>query len=239
MVALSHATARELGYPTTERRRRQEAVRRGVRAQGARRQDRRPARPADEQGGAPKSRSATRSSRAEECQRVGAQIAVARDPLLHAEVLARQADRVRHRRGAQLRGRDRSVPAVRRRSAPNNIFHKLQERDGLSRSRRPRRARRARPPDELTAESDDPSHDLWALVFEASRLDDVVEQVVRSLEFSGPGEIRVRARADSSTRSTIGIRSSTKRTRRSKAVARRRRRLRPRAADARARSDGH
>ena len=28
------------------------------------------------------------------------------------------------------------------------------------------------------------AHDLWAVVLEASRLDDVVEQVVRSLEFS-------------------------------------------------------
>jgi arginyl-tRNA synthetase len=40
-------------------------------------------------------------------------------------------------------------------------------------------------PRELTEESDDPGHDLWALVFEASRLDEVVETVVRSLEFSG------------------------------------------------------
>jgi len=36
-------------------------------------------------------------------------------------------------------------------------------------------------PDEITA---DDEHDLWSVVFEASRLDDVVEQVVRSLEFS-------------------------------------------------------
>ncbi len=28
------------------------------------------------------------------------------------------------------------------------------------------------------------AHDLWALVFEASRLDDIVEQTVRALEFS-------------------------------------------------------
>jgi arginyl-tRNA synthetase len=30
----------------------------------------------------------------------------------------------------------------------------------------------------------DGDHDLWSLVLEASRLDDVVEQVVRSLEFA-------------------------------------------------------
>ena len=48
MVALSHATARELGYDTSDRRR--PAVRRGVRPQGTRRQGRRPHRPADRQG---------------------------------------------------------------------------------------------------------------------------------------------------------------------------------------------
>ena len=39
--------------------------------------------------------------------------------------------------------------------------------------------------EELAGDPASPSdHDLWAVVFEASRLDDVVEQVVRSLEFS-------------------------------------------------------
>jgi arginyl-tRNA synthetase len=70
----------------------------------------------------------------------------------------------------------------------NNIFHKLKERDGLAEAdvirtldgiaadeilARPEAAR---------VEGD--AHDLWAVVFEAARLDDVVEQVVRSLEFS-------------------------------------------------------
>ena len=32
--------------------------------------------------------------------------------------------------------------------------------------------------------NDEEAHTLWAVAFEASRLDDVVEQVVRSLEFS-------------------------------------------------------
>ena len=50
MVALSHATARELGYAPRRRRRRQEAVRRGVGTQRSRREDRRPARSADRQG---------------------------------------------------------------------------------------------------------------------------------------------------------------------------------------------
>jgi arginyl-tRNA synthetase len=62
----------------------------------------------------------------------------------------------------------------------NNILRKLQEREGISEA------------DVLTsldglstdelAGSD--AHGLWAVSFEASRLDDVVDQVVRSLEFS-------------------------------------------------------
>jgi arginyl-tRNA synthetase len=42
------------------------------------------------------------------------------------------------------------------------------------------------PPGELTGENG--SHELWALVLDASRLDEVVEQVVRSLEFSVLGK---------------------------------------------------
>ena len=41
-------------------------------------------------------------------------------PLLHDQVLARQGHRLRHRRGPQLRGRDRAVPAVRRRPRPQD-----------------------------------------------------------------------------------------------------------------------
>ena len=37
--------------------------------------------------------------------------------------------------------------------------------------------------------------ELWALVLEAARLDEVVEQVVRTLEFSRAGQVRVRAGA--------------------------------------------
>ncbi len=63
----------------------------------------------------------------------------------------------------------------------NNIFQKLEQRDGLD-----EKALLATlatvPPAELTGENGD--HELWALVLEASRLDEVVEQVIRSLEFS-------------------------------------------------------
>jgi arginyl-tRNA synthetase len=63
----------------------------------------------------------------------------------------------------------------------NNIFQKLQQRDGLD-----ERALLATlgdiPPGELTGEHG--SDEIWELTLEAARLDEVVEQVVRSLEFS-------------------------------------------------------
>ena len=42
----------------------------------------------------------------------------------------------------------------------------------------------------------DGDHELWALVLEASRLDEIVEQVVRSLEFAVLAKYGVRAGAD-------------------------------------------
>jgi arginyl-tRNA synthetase len=60
----------------------------------------------------------------------------------------------------------------------NNIFHKLQEREALS-ERDVIGVLDQTPADELEGDSA-----LWDVVFEAARLDDVVEQVVRSLEFS-------------------------------------------------------
>jgi arginyl-tRNA synthetase len=65
----------------------------------------------------------------------------------------------------------------------NNIFNKLREREGLS----PVdviRALDVAPADELLLDGEGEGGSLWAVMFEASRLDEVVEQVVRSLEFS-------------------------------------------------------
>ena len=62
----------------------------------------------------------------------------------------------------------------------NNIFRNVQERDGLDEA-----ALLAlldqQPAGELTGEN---GHELWALVLEASRLDEIVEQVIATLEFS-------------------------------------------------------
>jgi len=63
----------------------------------------------------------------------------------------------------------------------NNIFQKVQQRDGLDEAAL-LAALREVPASELTGENG--GHELWALVLEASRLDEIVEQVVRSLEFS-------------------------------------------------------
>ena len=62
----------------------------------------------------------------------------------------------------------------------NNILLKLRDREGLTDADIVRTLD-STPPDELTGEASD----LWALVLEAGRLDEIVEQVVRSLEFSG------------------------------------------------------
>ena len=60
----------------------------------------------------------------------------------------------------------------------NNIFQKLQQRDGLDEAAVVA-SLATLSPTELEAD-----HELWGLVLEAARLDEVVEQVIRSLEFS-------------------------------------------------------
>ncbi len=63
----------------------------------------------------------------------------------------------------------------------NNIFQRLQDREGVSEAALLAELTTTAP-DALNGADGD--HDLWALVLEASRLDDIVEQVVRSLEFA-------------------------------------------------------
>jgi arginyl-tRNA synthetase len=60
----------------------------------------------------------------------------------------------------------------------NNIFQKMNERLGLD-ERALLAPLPSAPPDAIETD-----HELWGLILEASRLDDVVEQVVRSLEFA-------------------------------------------------------
>jgi arginyl-tRNA synthetase len=63
----------------------------------------------------------------------------------------------------------------------NNIFQKLQQRDGVNEAALLESLRDI-PAAELNGEHG--SHELWSLVLDASRLDEVVEQVVKTLEFS-------------------------------------------------------
>jgi arginyl-tRNA synthetase len=63
----------------------------------------------------------------------------------------------------------------------NNIFQKLQERLGMDRNAALSELAHTDPGALNGADGD---HELWALVLEAARLDEVVEQVVRSLEFA-------------------------------------------------------
>jgi arginyl-tRNA synthetase len=183
MVALSHATARELGYETS------------TNATGA-------GKPFVEVSGRKglgvkiddlldlltnkaDAEVATRNPAftPEECQRVGAQIAVAairyfmlkfsRGKLIVfdiEEALSFEGETGPYLQYAVVRA--------------GNILHKLQEREGVSEADVLASLDQTAA-DEIIGESDDPTHDLWAVVFEASRLDEVVEQVVRSLEFSG------------------------------------------------------
>lgn len=63
----------------------------------------------------------------------------------------------------------------------NNIFAKLQQRDSLDEAALLASLPGVAPRELEGANGD---HELWSLVLEASRLDEIVEQVVRSLEFS-------------------------------------------------------
>ena len=62
----------------------------------------------------------------------------------------------------------------------NKIFQKLEEKDGTSEARLLDRLADV-PAGELNGDN---GHELWSLVLEASRLDEIVDQVIRSLEFS-------------------------------------------------------
>jgi arginyl-tRNA synthetase len=64
----------------------------------------------------------------------------------------------------------------------NNIFAKLKERESLD-AAGVMAALPSAPPDAV-ADGSEASHDLWGLVLEAARLDDIVDQAVRTLELS-------------------------------------------------------
>ena len=180
MVALSHATARELGYETAAEG--EAATKPFVEVSGRKGLGVK----VDDLLDLLTDKAAAEVARrnpafsAEDCRRVGAQIAVgairyfmlkfSRGKLIVfdiEEALSFEGETGPYLQYAVVRA--------------GNILHKLQEREGVSEADVLAALDRT-PADEITAESDDPTHDLWAVVFEASRLDEVVEQVVRSLD---------------------------------------------------------
>ncbi len=183
MVALSHTTARELGYePAADR---EDAAKPFVEVSGRKGLGVKIDDLLDLLTNKASTEVATRNPAftPEECGRVGAQIAVAairyfmlkfsRGKLIVfdiEEALSFEGETGPYLQYAVVRAA--------------NILQKLQDREGVSEAD-VLAALDQTPADEITDESDDPTHDLWAVVFEASRLDEVVEQVVRSLEFSG------------------------------------------------------
>jgi len=180
MVALSHATARELGYaiaPESE-----EATKPFVEVSGRKglgvKIDDLLGLLTDKATAEVAKRNAEFSP--DECRRVGAQIAVA----------AIRYFMLKFSRGKMIVFDMEEALSFEGETGPylqyavvraGNIFNKLQEREGLSEAD-VLGTLDASSPEELS--NDEDSHTLWAVVFEAARLDDVVEQVVRSLEFS-------------------------------------------------------
>jgi arginyl-tRNA synthetase len=180
MVALSHATARELGYEIAAEDAKKPFVEvSGRKGLGVKIDDL-----LDLLTNKAAAEVAKRNPELtpQECQRIGAEIAVAairyfmlkfsRGKLIVfdiEEALSFEGETGPYLQYAVVRA--------------GNILNKLQDREGLSEAG-VLAALDLAAPDEIVAGSDDPTHDLWAVVFEASRLDEVVDQVVRSLEFS-------------------------------------------------------
>ena len=186
MVALSHATARELGYETAQES--ADAKKPFVEVSGRKGLGVKVDDLLDLLTAKASAEVAKRNPEfsADECQRVGAQIAVG----------AIRYFMLKYSRGKlivfdieeALSFEGETGPYLQYAAArANNIFRKLQEREGLSEADVLAALDRT-PTDELLETgdaSDGGHHALWAVVFEASRLDEIVEQVVRSLEFSG------------------------------------------------------
>jgi arginyl-tRNA synthetase len=178
MVALSHATARELGYETEAES--EEAKKPFVEVSGRKGLGVKIDDLLDLLTNKASAEVAERNPEftADECRRVATQIAVA----------AIRYFMLKYSRGKLIVFDIEEALSFEGETGPylqyavvraNNIFHKLREREGLRDADILATLDAARA-DELT----DPSSDLWALVLEAARLDEVVEQVVRTLEFS-------------------------------------------------------
>ena len=181
MVALSHATARELGYEIAGDDAKKPFVEvSGRKGLGVKIDDL-----LDLLTGKASAEVATRNPTfsPDECRRAGAQIAVAairyfmlkfsRGKLIVFDI--EEAISFEGETGPYLQ-----YAVVR----ASNIFQRMQEREGVGEAAVLAALDVAKAGELTSDEAAESDHTLWAVVFEAARLDDVVEQVVRSLEFS-------------------------------------------------------
>ena len=178
MVALSHATARELGYDTSGEADRPFVEVSGRKGLGVKADD---------------LLDRLRDKAATEVAKRNPELATA-DAKQIAEAIATAAVRyfmVKFSRGKVIVFDIDEALSFEGESGPylqyaavraNNIFNKLKERHGLDEPAVLAAIPSAKP-DVLTA-SDEEAHELWGLMLEAARLDEIVDQAVRTLELS-------------------------------------------------------
>jgi arginyl-tRNA synthetase len=182
MVALSHATARELGYTIaadSEDAKKPFVEVSGRKGLGVKVDDL-----LDLLGDKASTEVRTRNPEftAEECAKAGMQIAVA--AIRYFMLKFSRGKLIVFDIGEALSFEGETGPYLQYsvvRAA--NILRKLQEREGVSEAD-VLASLDGLASDELVADGSSEAHDLWSLVLEASRLDEMVDQVVRSLEFS-------------------------------------------------------
>ena len=178
MVALSHATARELGYDTSEDSDRPFVEVSGRKGLGVKADDLID-RLTDKASAEVVKRSP--DSSVEESRRIAEAIAIAAVRYFmvkfsRGKVIVFDIDEALSFEGES--GPYLQYAVVR----ANNIFNKLKERDGLDEAGVLASLPASSPAP--IAGSDDEAHDLWGLVLEAARLDEIVDQSVRTLELS-------------------------------------------------------
>ena len=181
MVALSHATARELGYDPSEGEGRPFVEVSGRKGLGVKADDL-----LDRLAEKAHLEVARRNEAlsAEECRRIGIEIATA----------AVRYFMVKYSRGKVIAFDIEEALSFEGESGPylqyaavraGNILQKLEERDGVAAASLPA-AIAALPADALT--SGDEADELWDLILQASRLDEIAESAIRSLELSTLGK---------------------------------------------------
>jgi arginyl-tRNA synthetase len=178
MVALTHATARELGYEPSEDSGKPFVEVSGRKGLGVKADDLLD-RLADKASGEVASRNAEFT--ADDVARTARTIATAAVRYFmvkfsRGKVIAFDVDEALSFEGES--GPYLQYAVVR----ANNIFAKLKEREGIDAGAVV--AALPSTPAAAIADGSDDSHELWGLVLEAARLDDVVDQAVRTLELS-------------------------------------------------------